>query len=176
MPDPKFKSSLSAALDQGRKSRGPGLTAAAVIFAFGLNLSACAPTENFWGYIPDEKTVSRLKTGSDNRRKVARLLGSPSSVSTFESDTWYYISKRTSTVAFFDPKVLDQRILAVDFDDNGVVKEIRRFTLEDARNIQLVERKTVTRGRELGLLEQLFGNIGRFNSSSPGLDASKPGL
>ncbi len=132
-----------------------------------LGLAACTPTVEVRGYVPDQETIDRLKTGIDNRRKVVRLVGSPSNVSTFEAGTWYYLLKKTEHRAFFEEKILDQQVVAIDFDDNGVVKDIRRFTLADARNIEPEERKTASRGRELGLLEQLFGNIGRFTGDSP---------
>ncbi len=132
-----------------------------------LALSACTPTVEVRGYVPDQETIDRLKTGIDNRHKVVRLVGSPSSVSTFEAGTWYYISKKTEHLAFFEEKILDQQVVAIDFDGNGIVKDVRRFTLADARNIEPEERKTSSRGRELGLLEQLFGNIGRFTSDAP---------
>ena len=49
----------------------------------------------------------------------------------------------------------------IAFDENGVVAEISTVTLDEARAIEFAEQETPTRGRELTLLEQLFGNIGR---------------
>ncbi len=56
-------------------------------------------------------------------------------------------------------------MLAVAFDDTGLVSELRQYTLEDGRIIDPVTRKTPTLGRELNIIEQLFGNIGRFNNA-----------
>ena len=42
-----------------------------------------------------------------------------------------------------------------------------RFELEDGQEVAMVERETPTRGKELSLLQQLFGNLGRFNDVSP---------
>ena len=49
----------------------------------------------------------------------------------------------------------------ITFDESGVVAEITSVSLDDARAIEFAEDETPTRGRELTLLEQLFGNIGR---------------
>ena len=130
----------------------------------GFTVMACTPTQEVRGYVPNEAAIAKLKPGTDNRRKVARLIGSPSSISTFESKTWYYISKRSEHLAFFEEKVLDQQVVAIDFDDSGTISDVRRYKLDDARKIVLVGRITPTKGRELGLLEQIFGNIGRFAS------------
>jgi outer membrane protein assembly factor BamE (lipoprotein component of BamABCDE complex) len=54
----------------------------------------------------------------------------------------------------------------VKFDINDVVAEVKDLSKEDGREIEIVERETPTGGRKLGLLEQLFGNLGRFNSAA----------
>ncbi len=133
--------------------------------AFAVILGACATTVDHRGYVPDQETIERVKAGVDNRDSVALMLGSPSSVATFDDRTWYYVSKQTERVAFLNEKVVDQRVLAVAFDDTGLVSGIRQYTLEDGRIIDPVTRETPTLGRELNIIEQLFGNIGRFNNA-----------
>lgn len=140
------------------------LLAATLLFA----LAACAPTIDTRGYVPNENLISKVQAGIDDRLTVSRVLGSPSSVATFSDETWYYISRQTEQFAFFNAKVLDQRVLAVDFDDRGFVSAIRRYTMEDGRIIDPVSRETPTLGRELGFLEQLFGNVGRFTPDGGG--------
>ena len=52
---------------------------------------------------------------------------------------------------------------------NGSVAEraqTRAYTLADSRDIDPVGRITPTEGRDLTLLQQLFGNIGRFSSDA----------
>jgi outer membrane protein assembly factor BamE (lipoprotein component of BamABCDE complex) len=140
------------------------------VVALGLltAVGACTPTEYVRGYVPTEKTINKLKTGVDNKRKVVRLVGSPTSVSTFESSTWYYVSRRSQQLAFFEEELLDQQVLAIDFDKNGLIKELRRFAMDDARHIIPVGHKTISHGREMGILEQLFGNLGRFTNDNSG--------
>ena len=135
--------------------------------AFGLILAACATTVDTRGYIPEESAITQLKKGVDSRQTVVDLLGSPSSVATFDDATWYYIGKKTERFAFLNEKVVDQKILAIAFDGEGLLSEVHLYTIEDGRIIDPVTRETPTHGRELNLLEQLFGNIGRF-SNRPG--------
>ncbi len=135
----------------------------ALILAASLTLAAaCSPMKETRGYVPDETLLGELRPGVHDRNSVASLLGSPSSVATFDSATWYYITRRTEQLAFFAEEVVEQQVVAIDFDDKGVLTGVRRFTLEDANDIQLVERQTPSRGKELTLLQQIFGNIGRF--------------
>ncbi len=138
--------------------------------ALMVGLAACAPRENRSGFLLDEDQVGEIRAGVHDRDSIAQLLGSPTSIATFEDRTWYYISRRTEKLAFLDAKTLDQQVVAVHFDEAGVVREVKRYAMEDGRVIDPVSRKTATRGRELGFVEQIFGNLGRFNNADPVLD------
>jgi outer membrane protein assembly factor BamE (lipoprotein component of BamABCDE complex) len=60
---------------------------------------------------------------------------------------------------YHPPRVIDRTVLAINFDQRGVVRDIHRYGLEDGRVIDLETRTTDTGGRRMGVLEQLFGNI-----------------
>jgi outer membrane protein assembly factor BamE (lipoprotein component of BamABCDE complex) len=131
--------------------------------ALAVGLTACAPSIDTRGNLPDPDVVSELRPGIHDRDQVAQLLGSPSTVGTFDNSTWYYISKRTETVAFFEPEIVDQQVLALHFDNTGVLSDVQLYGYEDGRVIDPVDRVTPTSGQEMTILKQLFGNIGRFN-------------
>ena len=124
-------------------------------------LAGCTPQVHQQGHVADPEALAEIKPGVQTREEVARLLGTPSAVGTFDDARWYYISRRSETTAFYAPELVDQNVTVIAFDENGVVAEITSLTLADARAIGHVEDETPTRGRELGLLEQFFGNIGR---------------
>jgi outer membrane protein assembly factor BamE (lipoprotein component of BamABCDE complex) len=142
--------------------------------ALAIGLAGCQPRIDTRGNLPDPDNVLKINPGIDGRDQVANLLGTPSSIATFSDRTWYYISRRTETVAFFDPEVVDQEVLMVKFDEAGIVSDMKIYGLEDGRPIQPVERTTPTLGREMTILQQLIGNLGRFNrganspSAAPG--------
>jgi outer membrane protein assembly factor BamE (lipoprotein component of BamABCDE complex) len=147
------------------------------MFRIGLGVglaaavSACVePRIDQRGNKPDEDQVVQINPGVDDKQRVAELIGTPSTISTFNDRTWYYISKRTETTAFFDPDVMDQEILAVSFTEEGIVESLRLYGQEDGRTVAYVDRETPTEGHELTLIQQLFGNLGRFNPE--GDDAS----
>src|SRR5690554_4585261 len=134
-----------------------------VLGALAAGLSACQPRIDIRGNLPDPELVAKLQPGIHDRDQVARLLGTPSTVGTFDDRTWYYISKRTKSVAFFRPELVDQQVLAVEFDSAGVLKEVKLYGKDDGREVELVERETPTHGRDISVLQQFLGNLGRFN-------------
>lgn len=125
--------------------------------------AGCTPRIDQRGNKPDEDQVVQINPGVDDKNRVAELIGTPSTISTFDDRTWYYISKRTETTAFFDPDVKDQEVLAVNFNEDGIVESMRLYGQEDGRTIAYVDRITPTEGKELTIIQQLFGNLGRFN-------------
>ncbi len=127
-----------------------------------LFLGACSGQTAVRGNMVDLEDVEEIKSGEFTRDDVAALLGSPSATSTFEDKRWYYIGQKTEQVAFMKPEVIDRRVLVVDFDGNGTVAETKLYGLEDGQVIDMVARTTPTEGRDLTLLQQLFGNLGRF--------------
>jgi hypothetical protein len=66
-------------------------------------------------------------------------------------------------LAFARPVPKDQRVLIVRFAPDGNVTAVERRGLEQVADISPTD-KTPTLGRETGLIEDLFGNIGQVGS------------
>jgi outer membrane protein assembly factor BamE (lipoprotein component of BamABCDE complex) len=129
-----------------------------------VGLSACGNTVQLRGNTPDPEDIAQIQPGVHSRQDVVDLLGSPSTVSTFQDRKWYYIGQKTQQVAFMKPEVLDRKVLVITFDDSGLVEATTNYTMADAQEIDPVDRVTPTEGRDLTLLQQLFGNVGKFTN------------
>ncbi|WP_119422404.1 outer membrane protein assembly factor BamE [Desertibaculum subflavum] len=129
-----------------------------------LLLAACAAREEFRGHKTDADQLAQVKPGAQGPDEVRVLLGSPSSISTFGEAgiTWYYIARETSQVAWLAEETVDQRVVAIDFKE-GKVAEVRQIGLKDGKPVEPVERITPTKGKELTVVEQFLGNLGKFN-------------
>jgi outer membrane protein assembly factor BamE (lipoprotein component of BamABCDE complex) len=139
-----------------------------------LPLTAClTPARDFHGYIPDEIQPADIKPGEDTRSSVVAQLGSPSTEGLFDTNTWFYISDVQERFAYYKPKVADRSITAIRFGADDKVEEVLRYTAEDGQIISYAARETATRGRELGLLEQIFGTVSGLRL--PTSDEATPG-
>jgi outer membrane protein assembly factor BamE (lipoprotein component of BamABCDE complex) len=136
---------------------------AAAGLAVGLAASGCAPTYTTHGFTPAAEELDQITAGLDTRESVFRRLGNPSMAGTFEGDEWFYVASRIERYAFYEPKVVDRTVVVIAFDDAGVVESVERYGLEEGRVVDLVTRTTPTYGRELTVLQQLFGNVGRVD-------------
>lgn len=118
-------------------------------------VGACVPRVATLGNAPQEEQLAKLKPGQ-SKAQVRRTLGSPSSIALFDKNTWYYISKREESYAFFKPRVKKQKVLIVRFNNAGTVEEIKTLGLADAREVKYVDAETPTMGKEDGLITSLM--------------------
>lgn len=136
------------------------LAAVAVVGALG----ACQPRVSNHGYVPDPDALARIEPGVHNKLEVAQFLGTPSTTALFGEETWLYITERREEFAFFKPEIIDQQVVAIAFNDVGIVDSVDQYVMEDGYVVDPVTRTTPTYGKQIGLLEQFLGNIGRFNT------------
>ncbi|WP_332660809.1 outer membrane protein assembly factor BamE [Brevundimonas sp.] len=133
----------------------------AVLSAAALT-AACAPVIGQNGFQAIDAKPADIVAGTDNKQTVLTKLGSPSTTSTFESDNvWYYISQVTEKYTYNRAQVTQRSVTEITFDDAGQVAAVNNLSLEDGRVVAMNGRETPTRGRQLTILEQLLGNVGR---------------
>jgi outer membrane protein assembly factor BamE (lipoprotein component of BamABCDE complex) len=138
--------------------------AAGVLLAAALASAACAPTTQVHGFVPSQADVSRITPGVDTAGTVEQILGRPSSSGLLRDGAWFYVQSTVQSFTYNAPRVVDRTVLAVTFDEQGIVTGIDRYGIEDGRVINLTARTTDTAGRQMGILEQLFGNLLRIDA------------
>jgi outer membrane protein assembly factor BamE (lipoprotein component of BamABCDE complex) len=144
---------------------------AAAILALAL-MAACAPTSSYQGFQAIDKTPADVKVGEDNRTTVLAKLGTPTASSTFDKDTWFYMTQVSSKTAFYHPHVTKRDVVAISFTKGAdQVAAVDTYTLKDGRVIAYNGRATPTRGRQMTFLEELFGNIGTVSALPPNNEA-----
>jgi outer membrane protein assembly factor BamE (lipoprotein component of BamABCDE complex) len=128
-----------------------------ILLAAAAMLMGCTPVVSQRGYLQDLDNEAGIEPATDTKTTIQQRLGFPSTVATFGTpDAWYYISSIEKQVAFFQPTVQSRAILAVYFDKDGKVTDLKHFTLEDGHVVAFETRQTPARGRELTFLQQLF--------------------
>lgn len=144
-----------------------------------LAFTACNPVLRTHGYIATEDKPQAVEPQSDTKASVLARLGNPSVKGTFdedlEQDTWYYMTSVRQRVAYLRPLVEERTITAISFNADGQVQKVAEYGIEDGRYVNYVDRKTPTRGRELSVLEQIFGTIGRLPTEQLGGQRNIPG-
>jgi outer membrane protein assembly factor BamE (lipoprotein component of BamABCDE complex) len=153
---------------------GPRAALAALAGA-ALLAAGCSPIREHQGYIVDPSLVSTIQPGVDNRDSVTGTLGRPTFVGQFDQRDWYYVSRSTRQLAFNLPRPTENNVLHIRFDDAGNVVQVEQTGMDLVVNIDPINDKTPTLGRETNLFEELFGNIGAVGQAGqPGETSDNP--
>lgn len=136
------------------------------ILVGSMTVAGCSPMLRNGGNRPTPDGMAQIVPGVSKKEEVAKLIGSPSTISAFDDKTWYYVSRDVETIAFFKPEAVDQEVIAIAFDASGYVQEIAHYGLADGKVVTPVERVTATSGRTLTFWQQALGNLGRLGGGS----------
>lgn len=147
----------------------------AILIACTLCVAACNPTLRAHGHRYGIDEEPEVVVAEDTQQTVLQRFGNPSTRGTFAANTWYYISATRESLAYLRPSTRDRRIIAISFDDSGVVSEVNEYGLDDGRVVAYSSTETPTRGRELSILEQLLGNVGTLPNEQFGGEQNLPG-
>ncbi len=139
---------------------GGFLRLSATALALGA-AAACAPIQSYSGFVTErsETEVVDPQVGVDTRATIQQRFGSPSTTAIFDQTAWYYVSSVQERIAFYTPETTFRHVMVVRFDGD-MVASVEKFGLERGRIVNYADEATPTRGRELGIIEQLLGNVG----------------
>lgn len=125
---------------------------------------ACTPIVRNHGYIPLQEDLSQIQIGVDTRETIVASVGPPTAGGVLDGSGFYYVSSKFRHFGAFEPEETDRQVLAITFNEAGVVSNIERFGLEDGRVVVLSRRVTDNGVRDSTFIRQLLGSIGRFNA------------
>jgi outer membrane protein assembly factor BamE (lipoprotein component of BamABCDE complex) len=136
----------------------PALLAAVLL----SGAAACVPIRSVHGFQVVEAKPAEVVVGTDTKSTVTERLGSPSVVSTFEPNIWFYVSQNMARKAFYRAKPTTREVVAISFDESSEkVTSVEKYDLSNGKVLEYARRETPTRGRQLTILEQLLGTVGR---------------
>jgi outer membrane protein assembly factor BamE (lipoprotein component of BamABCDE complex) len=131
-----------------------------IAMASAVMLAGCAGVMAHKGAVIDQQLATSIQPGIDNKASVEKLLGRPSFTGQFNQNDWYYLSRDTKQVAFRNPRVRQQSVLLVKFDQGGNVVAVNRTGKEYVAGLDPSNRRTPTLGRQRSFFDEVFGNIG----------------
>jgi outer membrane protein assembly factor BamE (lipoprotein component of BamABCDE complex) len=125
-------------------------------------LAACAATYVDHGYVPADDELALVHVG-DSRDTVTKTIGRPSVEGMVKADAWYYVQSRWRHFGPVKPKEVNRQVVAISFTPAGKVANIERFGLERGEVVVISQRVTTSTVKGVGLLQQLFSDLGRFD-------------
>lgn len=147
---------LTQSQKQFRRNGAAAAALAAVLVVSGCN-AAQVMTH---GAVISQDQIDLIPVGS-SRDQVLLALGTPSTTGSFDNEVFYYISqKRQKNYAYQKSRIVDQRVIAVYFDETATVARVADYGMQDGRVFDFISRTTPTGGRDLTFLGQILQSGG----------------
>jgi outer membrane protein assembly factor BamE (lipoprotein component of BamABCDE complex) len=127
---------------------------------------ACSPITRNHGYVPTDGDLEDVVVGESTQEDVAQAIGRPSSSGILTGSGWYYVGSKFEYRGGRAPREVERQVVAVSFDDKGVVENVERFGLEKGQTVVLSRRVTDSNIKGIGFLRQLLGSVGNLNAGS----------
>ncbi|MEM7317750.1 MAG: outer membrane protein assembly factor BamE [Pseudomonadota bacterium] len=147
----------------GKRNRA---TRMVVLASLLVAIAGCTSIYRKHGYVPSEEELAAVTIGVDTRDSVIESLGSPSSSGVLDDSGFYYVSTRMRHYGPREPEIVSRELVAINFDQSGVVRNIERYGLEDGQVVPLQRRVTDSGVEDKTFLRQLLGNLGNFNPAN----------
>ena len=94
-----------------------------------------------------EKKQEKLILKTTNKNDIVKILGPPSTKSTFDNDVWIFIERKTTTKKLFKlarKKILVNNVLVLEIDSYGLLVKKEFYNMEKMNDLDFSKRKTET--------------------------------
>ena len=109
-----------------------------------------------------DKKHKKLEINSTNKNDIIKLLGEPSTKSTFDNDVWIYIERKISTGSIFKlgkEKLITNNVLVVEIDDLGLLTDIKFYDKNTMNDIKFVSSSTESAYRKRSFVYDFLSSM-----------------
>ena len=95
-----------------------------------------------------EKKQEKLFLKTTNKNDIVKLLGPPSTKSTFDNDIWIYIERKTTTKKLFKlarEKILVNNVLVLEIDNYGLLVKKEFYNMEKMNKLDFSKKETTVK-------------------------------
>lgn len=127
-------------------------------------LPGCQHNFHSGSLIPNHN-LENLANSSLSKSQVQELLGSPDIIPTYSPDTWYFIYRNMTKRAFFQAKVIEQKIVKISFNSD-VLASINIIDNSHNSDINIVSEFIRSQGSIKNPIHEYISNIGKFHKNN----------
>ena len=118
-----------------------------IFITISLFISACTlkKVEKHHGVRFLDKKQENLTVNRSNKNDILKLLGSPSTKSTFDNDLWIYIERRTENTSFTkfgSERILVNNVLLLEINNMGLLEKKEFLDVTDMLELKFAEQTT----------------------------------
>jgi len=135
-----------------------------IFFILSLFISACTlkKIERHHGVHFLNKKQEKLTINQSNKNDILKLLGSPSTKSTFDNDLWIYIERKTdnsSLTKFGNERIIVNNVLLLEVNNMGLLASKEFLDLTKMQDLEFAKQTTVSQYKKKSFLYDFLSSM-----------------
>jgi outer membrane protein assembly factor BamE (lipoprotein component of BamABCDE complex) len=135
-----------------------------IFFILSLFISACTlkKVERHHGVHFLNKKQEKLTINQSNKNDILKLLGSPSTKSTFDNDLWIYIERKTdnsSLTKFGSERIIVNNVLLLEINNKGLLASKEFLDLTNMQDLKFTKQTTESQYKKNTFLYDFLSSV-----------------
>ena len=135
-----------------------------IFFIISLFVSACTlkKVEKHHGVHFLNKKQEKLTVNQSNKNDILKLLGSPSTKSTFDNDLWIYIERKvdhSSLTRISVEKIIINNVLLLEINKIGLLEKKDFLNLNNMKDIKFAEQTTESQFKKKTFIYEFLSSM-----------------
>ena len=109
-----------------------------------------------------DKKQTKLKITETNKNDTRKILGPPSTESSFDNDIWIYIERKTTVSnirSLGKKKLLVNNVLVLEFDQRGLLLKKDFYNKNQMNNIKIVQNETKVMNKKNSFIRNILVSL-----------------
>ena len=128
-------------------------------------IGGCGDRISSHGHIINENELKQINIGTTTRADILYMLGQPSFKGAFNTQKLYYSSQVMLQPVASNKQIQNRMIYIFTMNEKDILQSIDLINQADGLQIAHIDDKTPTPGDTFGILEQIFFNLQRRQST-----------
>ena len=117
-----------------------------------------------------------LITNKTNKNEILKILGTPSTKSKFDNDSWIYMERKLTQSElknFGRMKIIKNDILILEIDNKGILKKKEFYDINDMEKLEFLEAATKDGFRKKAFMYEFMSSMRQKLNDPLGMRAKK---
>tara|TARA_Y100000741_G_scaffold352811_1_gene325300 strand:+ start:1940 stop:2398 length:459 start_codon:yes stop_codon:yes gene_type:complete len=139
-----------------------------LLFIFLVNCSSNKLSNNH-GLISLQAKYDKIIINKTNKNDILKIIGPPSSISSFDKNKWFYIQTKRENQSLFKlgiKKIKKNNVLVVAFNSKGIVEEKKILKKQDMNDIKYVKDTTEKDYKQSNTIYKILSSLRQKANSS----------
>ena len=109
-----------------------------------------------------DKKQTKLKITETNKNDTRKILGPPSTESSFDNDIWIYIERKTTVSnirSLGKKKLLVNNVLVLEFDQRGLLLKKDFYNKDQMNNIKIAQNETKVLNKKNSFIRNILTSL-----------------